>query len=85
MAALTTMGSMPVCGCAPWAPRPVTVISMLATAAITGPSRHWNTPAGTAGQLCRPYTCRIGNCSNSPCSTMICPPPLFSSAGWKMT
>ncbi len=53
-------------------------------APISGPGRMANEPSGLRGQLCMPYTARIGNLSNSPSSTITRPPPSFSSAGWKM-
>ena len=54
IAEAATIGSVPRCGCAPCVPLPVMVISMFATAAMTGPSRHSNVPAGLSGQLCIP-------------------------------
>ena len=85
MAAATTIGSVPACGIAPWAPRPVMSISMFATAAMTGPTRQWNSPSGMLGQLWSPNTRSMGKRSNRPSFTIISPPPKFSSAGWKIT
>jgi hypothetical protein len=63
---------------------PVATISKMSYAPISGPGRIANEPSGLLGQLCMPYTARIGNLSNSPSSTITRPPPSFSSAGWKM-
>ncbi len=80
-----TIGSVPKCGCAPCVPLPVMVISMFATAAMTGPLRQAKVPAGICGQLCMPNTISILQRSNRPSFTMISPPARFSSAGWKIT
>ena len=39
---------------------PVTVISKMSNAAIIGPGRIANSPAGSPGQLCMPYTASTG-------------------------
>ncbi len=83
-AAPATTGSIPVCGIAPCAPRPVIPISKMSNDAITGPGIAPNCPTGIPGQLCIPYTASHGNLSNRPSSTIARPPPSFSSAGWKM-
>ena len=46
----TTMGSIPKCGCAPWVPLPVMVISMFATAAMTGEANADEMRAGNDGK-----------------------------------
>ena len=83
--AAITIGSLPLCGMAPCAPLPVTVMVMLATAAMTGPTFQANCPAGRLGQLWMPKTRFMGKRSNSPSFTIASPPPKFSSAGWKIT
>ncbi len=50
----TTIGSMPLCGMAACAPRPVTVISKMSKPAIIGPGITPNWPTGMPGQLCMP-------------------------------
>ncbi len=47
-----TIGSMPCCGIAACAPRPVMRMSKKSAAAIIGPVRVWNTPCGPCGALC---------------------------------
>ena len=75
---------LPVFGIAACAPLPVAMISKMSNAPISGPTRVANVPKGFSGQLCMPYTARIGNRSKRPSSTITRPPPSFSSAGWKM-
>jgi hypothetical protein len=79
--ATNSIGSLPMYAIAACAPLPVATISKTSYAPISGPGRIANQPSGLRGQLCMPYTARIGNLSNSPSSTITRPPPSFSSAG----
>ena len=78
-------GSIVVCGCPPWPPRPVTTMEKLSDDAMSGPGRNAKSPTGMPGMLCIPNTRSMPKRSMSPSSTISLPPPPPSSAGWKMT